>query len=80
MRKLLLRAAHFLDVFGEFVGVHAPFVKVVAAHGGMVGKSDFRQAERDGAGGIFDRLAACMMAKRRVHVIIGRQRHEARIT
>ena len=37
----------------------------------MVGEADFGQADCNGAGGVFHRLAGRVAAERRVHVIIG---------
>jgi len=41
----------------------------------MVGETDFRQANLHGVACIFHRFTGRMAAERRVHVIIGRQRH-----
>jgi hypothetical protein len=41
----------------------------------MIGKADFREAGRDSVAGVIHRLARRVAAERRVHVVIGGQRH-----
>jgi hypothetical protein len=41
----------------------------------MVGEADFLESKLKRAFGVFTRLAGRVPAKRRVHVVIGRQRH-----
>ena len=72
---ILLRAAHIPDVFVQLIEAHAPIIKVIAAHRGMVGKTDFCQTDFEGAGRVLGRLPAGMTAERGVHVIIGGPRH-----
>ena len=75
LRKLFLRAADFGDVFVQLRKIHAPVVEIILTHRRVVGESDFRQAERDGAARVIHRLAGRVAAERRVHMIIGGQLH-----
>ena len=77
LRKILLRLADFFDVFAKLTQIHPPVVKIVLPHRRMVGEADFGQSDGDGVFRIFDRFAGCMAAERRVHVVIGGQRHAA---
>ena len=63
------------DILVELGGLHAPVVEVVARHRAVVGEADLLEAEPDGLRRQFRRLARGVAAKRRVRVIICRQRH-----
>jgi len=75
LRKFLLGQPDLGDVFIELASEHPPVVEIIALHGRMIGEPNFRQAEFHGAAGIFHRFACRVTTERRVHVIIGRQRH-----
>ena len=70
-----LRAADFFHVLIKLIGAHPPVVEIITTHRRVIGETDLGESERDGLRGIIRRLADRMAAKRRVHVIISRQRH-----
>ena len=70
---------HFAGVFGQFIGAHSPFIKIIFAHGGMVAETNLRHTRFNSARGILGRLAFGVAAEGRVHVVIGRQRHACSI-
>ena len=73
--KFLLRQPDLGDVFIQLPVEHAPVVEVIARHRRMIGEADFCQAEFAGAACVIHRFAGRMAAERRVHVVIGGQRH-----
>ena len=75
LREILLRLADFPDVFVQLIGAHPPIVEIVARHRRVVGKANFIESKFKRAFCIFARLTGCVAAERRVHVVIGGQRH-----
>ena len=73
------RLFYFLHVFIHIARQHAPIVKIVAWHGAVFGKPDFPQTQFGRLRGILGRLSHGMAAERRVHVVIGGQRHSHRV-
>lgn len=77
LRELALGALHFLDVFVELAIGHAPIVEVIPRHRAVIAEADLLEADLERLCGIVYWLANCVMAQRRVHVIIGQKRHRA---
>ena len=70
---ILSRLLDAFDIIVELTIIHPPIVEVIAGHGGMVGETDFAQAQRLRMSGVFGGFTGGMAAQRGVHVIIGRQ-------
>src|SRR5436305_4637934 len=80
LRKSVPCEFDLFDVRGQFRYLHAPVVEVVARHRTVVGKAYFFETKLSRARSQIDRLADCMAAERRVHVIVGRQSHRRVLT
>src|SRR5467141_2083635 len=69
------RLGHLFHVRLKVALPHVPVIVVVADHGVVFGEPNFREAESHRLRGQLDRLARGVTTERRVHVIIGGQRH-----
>ena len=73
------RPGYLLDVSIHIAEQHSPVVEIIARHWTVFRKSDFLQTQFDGLRRVLRRFPHRVATERRVHVIIGWQRHFHRV-